>query len=152
MTRRKKLLLGIFLLVVVLTVGTVALGAATAIGQGVVHVQVDSDGRDGNHFGLAVPAVLIDVALWIAPLHLVVDEIPMDEIRPYLPLMSELSRQIEELPDAVFVEVTGPGETVRIEKNNGRFVIDVTGSGERVHVSVPVSVVTRLVRTAQRLA
>ena len=152
MSRRKKLLLGIVLLIAVLTIGTVALGAATAIGQGVVHVQVDSDGLDGDHFGLAVPAVLIDVALRVAPVHLVVDEIPIEEIRPYLPIMGELSRQIEELPDAVFVEVTGPDETVRIEKKNGRFVIDVTGSGERVHVSVPVSTVTRLMRTAQRLA
>jgi hypothetical protein len=133
-------------------IGTVALGAATAIGQGVVHVQVDSRGHDGDHFGLAVPAVLIDVELRVAPIHLVEHEIPIEEIRPYLPMMGELSRQIEELPDAVFVEVTGPNETVRVEKKNGRFVIDVTGSGDRVHVSVPVSVVTRLMRTAQRLA
>jgi len=152
MSRRRKLLLGIVLLVVVLVVGTVGLGAATAVGRGVIHVQVDSGGLDGDHFGLAVPAVLIDLALLVAPVHLVADEIPIDEIRPYLPLMRELSHQIEILPDAVFVEVTGPGERVRIEKRNGRFVIDVTDSGDTVHVSVPVSSVTRLMRTVQRLA
>ena len=152
MSRRRKLLLGIVLLVVSLMVGTVGLGAATAIGRGLVHIEVDSGGLDGDQFGLAVPAALIDLVLWIAPVNLIADEIPIDEIRPYLPVMHELSRQIEQLPDAVFVEVTGPDETVRIEKRNGRFVIDVTGRSERVHLSVPVSTVTRLMRTVRRLA
>ena len=152
MSRRKKLLLGIVLLVVVLMVGMVGLGAATAIGRGVIYIRVDSGGLGGDQFDLAVPAALIDVALFVAPVHLVTDEIPIEEIRPHLPVMLELSRQIENLPDAVFLEVTGPDERVRIEKKNGRFVIDVTGSDERVHLSVPVSTVTRLMRTVQRLA
>lgn len=151
MSRRRKLVLGIVLLVVVLMVGTVCLGAATAIGRGVIHIQVDSGGLGGDQFGLAVPAALIDAVLLVAPVHLVRDEIPIEEIRPYLPAIRELSRQIENLPDAVFLEVTGPGERVRIEKRNGRFVIDVTGPDERVHVSVPVSTVTRLMRTVERL-
>ena len=152
MSRRRKLLLGIVLLVVVLMIGTVSLAAATAIGHGVIRIRVDSGGLDGDQFDVAVPAALIDAALLVAPIHLVEDEIPIEEIRPYLPAMRELSSQIERLPDAVFLEVTGPGETVRIEKRNGRFVIDVTGPDERVHVSVPVSTVTRLIRTVQRLA
>jgi len=152
MSRRRKLFLGIILLIVTLMVGTVGLGAATAIGRGLVQVEVDSGGHDGDHLGLAVPAVLIDLVLWIAPVNLVADEIPIEEIRPYLPVMHELSRQIEELPDAVFVEVTGPDENVRIEKKNGRFIVSVTGRNERVHVSVPVSTVASLMRTVRRLA
>jgi hypothetical protein len=132
-------------------IGTVGLGAANVIGQGMVRIQVDSGGLDGNQFDLAVPAALIDVALRLAPVHLVEDEMPIEEIRPYLQVMDELSRQIERLPDAVFLEVTDSDQRVRIEKRNGRFVIDVTGSDERVHLSVPVSTVTRLMRTAQRL-
>jgi len=152
MSRRRKLILGIVLLFAVLMVGTVGLGAATAVGRGVIQVRIDSGDRDGGHFGLAVPAVLIDAAILLAPMHLVEDELPVEEIRPYLPLLRELSSQIERLPDAVFVEVNGPDETVRIEKKNGRFVIDVTGPGERVHLSVPVSTVTHAMRTLQRLA
>ena len=38
MSRRRKLLLGIILLIVTLMVGTVSLGAATAIGRGLVQV------------------------------------------------------------------------------------------------------------------
>jgi hypothetical protein len=152
MSRRRKLFLGIILLIVALMVGTVSLGAATAIGRGLVQVEVDSGGHDGDQFGLAIPAALIDLVLWIAPVNLVADEIPIEEIRPYLPVMHELSRQIEQLPDAVFVEVTGPDETVRIEKRNGRFIVDVTGHSERVHVSVPVSTVASLMRTVRRLA
>ena len=76
----------------------------------------------------------------------------MEEIRPYLPAMRELSRQVEQLPDAVLVEVIGPDETVRIETRNGRIIVDVTGRSERVHVSVPASTVARLMRTVDRLA
>ena len=52
----------------------------------------------------------------------------------------------------MFVEVTGPDETVRIAKSHGRFVVDVNGRSERVHVSVPVSSVARLIRAVDRLA
>jgi hypothetical protein len=152
MSRRNKLFLGAVSLVLILTIGTVSLGAATAIGRGVVQIEVDSGDGGGDHFGLAVPAVLIDLVLLFAPVGLVANELPIDEIRPYLPAMRELSRQIEQLPDAVFVEVTGPDETVRIAKSRGRFVVDVRGRSERVHVSVPVSSVARLMRTVDRLA
>jgi hypothetical protein len=152
MSRRRKWILGIVLLFAVLMVGTVSLGAATAVGRGLIQVRIDSGDRHGDQFGLAIPAVLIDAALLLAPMELVEDELPVEEIRPYLPLLQELSSQIEQLPDAVFVEVSGPDEAVRIEKKNGRFVIDVAGPGERVHVSVPVATVTYAVRTLQRLA
>lgn len=151
MSRRKKLFLGIALLVVTLMVGTVGLGAATAIGRGAVHIEVDSGDHGGDQFGLAIPAALIELVLWLAPTGLVVDELPMEEIRPYLPAMRELSRQVEQLPDAVLVEVIGPDEKVRIETRNGRIIIDVTGRSERVHVSVPASTVARLMRTVDRL-
>jgi hypothetical protein len=137
---------------VTLMVGTVSLGAATAIGRGLVQIEVDSGSHGGDQFGLAVPAALIDLVLWLAPVGLVVDELPMEEIRPYLPAMRELSRQIEQLPDAVLVEVTGPDEAVRIETRNGRIIVDVTGHDERVHVSLPASTVARLMRTVDRLA
>jgi hypothetical protein len=151
MTRRRKWLLGIVLLVFVLAVGTVGLGAATAIRQGTIQVRVDSGGREGGQFGLAVPAALVDVALLLAPVHLLEQEVPVEEIRPYLPVLRELSRQVDTLPDAVLVEVSGPDEHVRIEKRDGRFVVEVVGADERVHVSVPVSTVTRAMRTVQRL-
>ena len=57
MSRRRKLLLGIVLLVVVLMIGTVSLAAATAIGQGVIRIRVDSGGLDRDTLDAGCAAV-----------------------------------------------------------------------------------------------
>ncbi len=144
------MILAVVLLVAMLMVGTVGMATATAFRHGNIRVQV-SHGGGGDNINLVVPAALAEAIVALAPLGMIRDEIPLDEIEPYLPAIQGLGREIRNLPDAVYVEVTSPHETVRIEKRDGRFIIDVKDSTETVHISVPVTTVNRVVRKIQDL-
>jgi hypothetical protein len=151
MSSRRRFILAIVLLIGMLTLSTIGMATATVYRHGSIRIHVQSDHADGDNINLVFPAALVDVALAVAPLGMVRDEIPVEEIRPFLPVIQELANQIEDLPDAVFVRVTGPRESVLIAKKNGRFIIDVKDGHEAVSISIPVSTVASVMRKAQAL-
>ena len=145
------MLLAVVLLVAMLMAGTVGMATATAFRHGNIRVQVTSRGGGGDNINLVVPATLAEAIVALAPVGMIRDEIPMDEIEPYLPAIRGLGREIRNLPDAVYVEVRSHDETVRIEKRDGRFLIDVQDRSETVHISIPVTTVHRVVKKMQDL-
>ena len=151
MSSRKRLILAVVLLVAMLFVTTLGMATVTTFRHGSIRVQISSDHPGGDNINLVVPATLAEAAIAMAPVGLLRDEIPTGEIAPFLPAIPALVRELEDLPDAIYVEVNGPHEAVRIEKKDGRFIIDVNDSNQTVHVSIPVTTVNRALRKAQRL-
>jgi hypothetical protein len=151
MSVTQRWILAIVLLVVMLLAGTVGVAGVTAVRHGLIRVQVDSGGPDGGQLDIAVPAALVELMILLTPTALLADEIPLHEIRPYLPMIRELTRQIEELPDGVFVQVSNPNETIHVEKKNDRFIIRVVTGQESINVILPISTVNRVMRKARHL-
>ena len=145
------MILAVLLLVVMLMVGTVGMATATAFRHGNIRVQVTSQQPGGDNINLVVPATLAEALVALAPVGLIRQEIPLGELEPYLPVIRELSREIRELPDAVYVEVRSGHDTVRIEKRDGRFLIDVQSRHEQVSISVPATTVNRVLNKIQDL-
>ncbi|MBD3868776.1 MAG: hypothetical protein IFK94_11680 [Acidobacteria bacterium] len=151
MSSRKRMILAVVLLVTMLMVGTLGMATATTFRHGNIRVQVTSHHPGGDNINLVVPAGLAEAVVALAPLGMIRDELPLDELEPYLPAIRQLSRQVRDLPDAVYVEVHSRHETVKIEKRDGRFIIDVQDRNEQVHISVPVTTVNRVVSKIQDL-
>jgi hypothetical protein len=151
MSSRRRFILAIVLLIGMLTLSTIGMATATVYRHGSIRIQVQSVQSGGDNINLVVPAALVEAVLAIAPLGMLRDEIPSDQIRPFLPAIQELANQIEVLPDAVFVKVTGPGEKVLIEKRDGLFIIDVQDRHETVRISIPVHTVASVMRKAKAL-
>ena len=145
------MILAVVLLVAMLMVGTVGMATATAFRHGNIRVQVTSQGEGGDNINLLVPATLAEAVVALAPVEMFRDEIPLDELEPYLPAIRELGREIRELPDADYVQVDSRYETVRIEKRDGRFIIDVQDRDQTVHISVPATTVNRVVKKIRDL-
>lgn len=145
------MILAVVLLVAMLMVGTVGMATATALRHGNIRVQVTSQGAGGDNFNLLVPATLAEAAVALAPVEMFRDEIQLDELQPYLPAIRELGREIRELPDAVYIHVDNRHETVRVEKRDGRFIIDVQDREQTVHISVPATTVNQVLNKVRDL-
>jgi len=145
------MILAVVLLVAMLMVGTLGMATATVYRHGNIRVQVTSQSHGGDNINLVVPASLAEAVVALAPLGMIRDEMPLDELEPYLPAIRQLSSQIRELPDAVYVQVDSEHETVRIEKRDGLFIIDVQDHSEQVHISIPVTTVNRVMNKIRDL-
>lgn len=138
---------------VALKISSVALlGAASLAGTaavvtynaGAVRVSVDEKGPKGDHVHVFVPAIVVPVALGFIPakhFHIQGNK----DLHKWLPLLKVASQELDRCPDATLVEVTSPGEHVKITKQGNSLYIDVDDSGDTVHVSFPVGVVQSVV-------
>lgn len=110
-------------------------------------IAVDVEPSDGSQISVHVPAALINLAIAVVPHQVQVDalEDAAREVEPFLDAVHALGDELADLPDFVLVEVTGADEHIRIEKLDGRLIVLVESDDERVHVSVPVRTVERLV-------
>lgn len=151
MSSRKRMILAVVLLVAMLMVGTLGMATATTFMHGNIRVQVTSQDAGGDNINLVVPATLAEALIALAPVGMIRDEIPLDELEPYIPAIRQLSREIRNLPDAVYVEVISKHESVKIEKRDGRFLIDVQDRSEQVRISVPITTVNRVASKMQDL-
>ncbi len=145
------MILAVALVVAMLMISTLGMATVTAFRHGSIRVQVSSDHPGGDNINLVVPAVLAEAVIAMAPVGLLRDQIPTGEIAPFLPAIRALARELEDLPDAVYVEINSPHETVRIEKRDGRFIVDVQDRRQTVHISIPATTVNRVIRKARRL-
>lgn len=152
MSGRARLFLAV-LAGIVLVLGTTAAFAAVAVMQdGTVEVEVQDHG--GTNVSIAVPVSIVRAALHFAPaVHAPGMEEAMAEVRPHWPLVREVCRELQRLPDGVLVEVEGAGgEHVVVAKEDGDLVVRVRDGADRVNVRVPAAAVEDAVDAVGRMA
>jgi hypothetical protein len=94
-----------------------------------------------------VPLGLVETALEFVPRHKLP---PIDaEARRWLPVARKALAEIDQAPDAIFVDVSSAEEHVVVAKRHGRLVVDVHSRAEDVHVSLPPGVLEDLIANMQ---
>lgn len=130
-----------------LILAKVALGlgvAATAAGayvfhEGVIRVDVDEHRDGGTHMHLWVPATVVSAGLHFVPQEKL--QCASKEVRSYLPVLREISKELEKYPNAELVDVADGEDHVRITTVGGKIQIDaVSHEGDVVHIAVPAGV------------
>lgn len=116
---------------------------------GVVSVDVRERGPRGDDISLRIPVWLIEPVMNLVPG--AIDLRGGADSENWLPLAEAALKEVEKCPDAVFVSVDGPDETVRIEKVRGRLIINVDDQDDHVRVAVPVTLARKMARFAARV-
>ena len=129
---------------IVLLMPFFVLGSAVAA-TGTVTVQVQETGPDGVKLWIPVPALLIDVALLLAPA--VIPDDALDEARreiePYRDSLEALAEEIRTMPAGVLVDVQTGDEHVRVTKTWRSFQVAVDSPDADIQVSVPARFLSR---------
>lgn len=113
---------------------------------GTIGVEVMEGG--GNHISVQIPAAFASVALSFMPDDCL--EEVVDELEPWWPAIHAAIEELSRLPDGVFVDVDGPGETVEIGKRDGQLYVHVESGSELVNVTVPMATVRSVLRKLER--
>ena len=149
MNRLAKILAISFAVGVLMLVGTGFIVAGTVATSGLVTVSIHEKGPDGIDLFIPVPAGLVEVGLSLAPVvlsvldnHHVDHELDRfrDELDLLLPVVVEMLKVLETMPDATLVEVEGHDEYVRVSKERGSIRVLVEQVDTRISISVPVRV------------
>jgi len=120
---------------------TAAAAGAYVLHEGVIRVEVDEPRDGGTHMHFWVPATVVSTGLHFVPQEKL--QCSAKEMRPYLPLLREISKELERYPNAQLVDVADGEDRVRIAIVGGKIQIDaVSHEGDVVHVTVPVGVLT----------
>ena len=133
---------------------TLAMTTAYVFHEGVIRVDVDENRPGGQHVHFWLPATSVSAGMRLARF---VPQHPLDqagrEVRPYLPMLRKLSKELKKYPNAEFVDVESETDHVRVATVNGKIQIDATQEESKVHLSVPIEtlgdVVDRLEDAAQ---
>jgi hypothetical protein len=116
---------------------TMAFAAIYTFREGVIRVDVDEFRDGGSHVHLWVPAAVVPIALHCTPRnHL---ENAAENIRPWIPTIRQLAKELEKYPEANLIEVVEGDDHVQIRTHRGKLQIDVHEPGESVHVAFPIS-------------
>jgi hypothetical protein len=118
---------------------TVVLSTAYVFHEGVIRVDVDERGEQGSHVHFWAPAVAVPIGMQLAPRRALDDA--AGKVRPYLPALKALAKEMEKYPNAEFVDVQDASKHVRVSTARGRLQVDVVDEGETVHVAVPVAAI-----------
>ena len=130
---------------ILLAKAALALGAAMAVAgayvfhEGVIRVDLDENRAGGSHVHVWVPATAVSAGLRLAPRHCMEDA--ATKARPFLPLLREISKELEKYPNAEFVEVQDLSGRVRVAMVRGKLEIDAVGDDQIVHVRVPAETI-----------
>ena len=114
---------------------TMAVAGAYVFHEGVIRVDFDENRAGGSHVHFWVPATAVSASLRLAPRHCLEDS--ATKARPFLPLLREISKELEKYPNAEFVEMQDLSGRVRVAMVNGKLEIDAVGDDQVVHVRVP---------------
>jgi hypothetical protein len=118
---------------------TLALAGVYVLHEGVIRVDVDEYRAGGSHIHFWVPATTVSAGLRLAPRHHLQEA--ADKARPYLPLLRELSKELQKYPNAEFVDVRDSQDHIHITMREGRLSVDAVNESETVHVTVPVETI-----------
>jgi hypothetical protein len=114
----------------------ITLGALVVAATGVIWVSIEERRPGGTHLRLAVPAILVPVALKFVPRD--VWREPAAQAQPWMPVVKAASDELAKCPDGTFVEVRSRNEWVNIAKRGRSLVVDVDDDGDSVHFSFPI--------------
>ena len=101
---------------------TAAMACTYVFHEGVVRVDVDQHRDNGTHMHLLLPATLVSAGLHLVPQEKI--QCTAQNMRPYLPMIRELSKELEKYPNAELVDVADGEDQVRITMTNGKLHID----------------------------
>ena len=118
---------------------TMAVAGAYVFREGVIRVDFDENRRGGSHVHFWVPATAASASLRLAPRHCLEDA--ATKARPFLPLLREISKELEKYPNGEFVEAQDLSGRVRVAMVNGKLEIDAVGDDQVVHVRVPAETI-----------
>jgi hypothetical protein len=118
----------------------VAVASAYVFHEGVIRVDVDENRADGSHVHVWVPATVVPVGLAVVPRSKL--EQAACQVRPFLPMLHELAKELKKYPDAELVDVRDTHEHVRVAVRGGRLYVDAVDNGENIHVSFPVETIS----------
>ena len=120
-------------------VGTVVLAGAYTFHDGIMRIDEDHPGT--RHVHVWVPAAIVPMAMHVVPRHNL--ERAAEQVRPWLPMLRALTKELEKYPNAEFVDVKNDREHqhVRVRTHNGKLLIDVDAPDEQVHVACPLAMV-----------
>ncbi|HKH43762.1 MAG TPA: hypothetical protein VKM72_03770 [Thermoanaerobaculia bacterium] len=148
MSKGAKILLAIAATFAVLMVGSGVLLAASIARAGVVHVKIHEPGRSGTHVNVHIPAAVVTLGMNLMPL--VLDDQVTAEIRADLgkarPAMAAALQELEDVPDAVLVDVQDGPERVRISKKGRALEIHVVNPEGIFEISLPAHLLGRIAR------
>ena len=119
--------------------GVLAMATAYTFHEGVIRIDVDENVSGGSHVHFWLPATVVSTGLHLAPRHNLRQA--SVQVRPYLPLMRQLSKELPKYPNVVFVDVTGETEHVRVATEHGKLCIDATEPDKVVHVTIPLQTI-----------
>lgn len=142
MARQSRLSRYLTIALILLVTPIFVFGAALAV-TGFVTVEVYEEG--GTNLYIPVPALLFDVAIFVAPM-VMPDEALADarrEIAPYREALVTLAEELEDCPSGVLVDYRGNDERVQISKGWRSFKVDVDSDDTEVHVKVPARLMSR---------
>lgn len=118
---------------------TAAMAGAYVFHEGVIRVDVDEQRGEGSHVHFWVPATVVATGMHFVPAEKM--RAAERQVRPYLPVLREVSKELEKYPDMELVDVAGQDNHVRVTMVDGKLRIDaVSEDGDVVHVSVPARV------------
>jgi hypothetical protein len=118
---------------------TVAMAGAYVCHEGVIRVDVDEQRAGGSHVHFWVPAMVVATGMHFLPKNQL--NHTTAEVRPFLPALREIAKELEKYPNVELVDVSDARDHVRIAMEDGRLRIDaVSEDGDVVHVSVPARV------------
>jgi hypothetical protein len=115
---------------------------------GMVVIQVEEE--RGDRVNIRMPAALLEITSWFIP-HCLVGQASLRS-GPWSPAVLPALDQLDEMPDCVLVDVSGPGEKVRIETKHGRLLLRVLSPGEKVNISIPIRSASRILRRIEQAA
>ena len=116
-----------------------AVAGAYVFHEGVIRVDLDENRAGGSHVHFWVPATAVSAGLRLAPRHCMGDA--ATKARPFLPLLREISKELEKYPNAEFVEVQGLSGRLRVAMVRGKLEVDAVGDDQIVHVRVPAETI-----------
>lgn len=123
--------------------GTAVAGVGLLCSEGLVHVNVLQKGPQHHHIHVIAPAMLLPIGMHFAPKARLADA--AQGIRPWLPVVRETIKQLQQCEDLPFVEVNEPAQYVRVAKLGGSIVVDVESGEESVHISTPIRALSSVV-------
>jgi hypothetical protein len=118
---------------------TMAVAGAYVFHEGVIRVDFDENRAGGSHVHFWVPATAVSASLRLVPRHCL--EETATKARPFLPLLREISKELEKYPNGEFVEAQDLSGRVRVAMVNGKLEIDAVGDDQIVHVRVPAETI-----------
>src|SRR5271169_67415 len=86
--------------------------------EGVICVDVDEHRDGGTHVHFWVPATVVGTGMHFVPREKMKQT--AEQVRPFLPVLREVAKELEKYPDAEFVNVTNGADHVRVAMDGGK--------------------------------